>query len=468
MNTANIEDIYELSPVQQGILFHCLYAPELPLYFLQASHTLHGQLNVVAFDRAWQEVAARHTALRTSFYWENIDKPLQVVNKQVKVPLDQQDWRGIDTQEQQRRLKSFLESDRNQGFNFSQESIMMRLSLIRLGDQSYQFVWSSHHIILDGWSTALIFKEFVLLYQAFSQGEDISLESGSCFGDYIAWLQQQNLSQAEIFWQQTLSKFQTPTPLTNLEIDGLSSQEEKYDEERIKLSAITTAALKSLAQQHKLTLNTLFQGAWAILLSRYSCHKDVVYGCTVSGRPVDIANIESVVGMFINTLPVRIYVDPEQFLLPWLQQLQVQQVEMRQYEYSPLVQVQGCSQVSRGLPLFNSILVFENYPVDQMLKEWQGDIKVENTIAFYKTNYPLTVPIYPGSQMKIGISYDCRRFDLATITGILIDFQILLQSMVTNPDVRLQDLSLFTPIQQELSSILDQQVTFDFDFAKQA
>lgn len=464
MKTENIEDIYELSPVQKGILFHSLYAPELGLYFFQLSHTLRGNIDVVNFERAWQKVVDRHTALRTGFYWEEIDKPLQVVYKQVKMPLEQYDWRGIDPVERQKRLKSFLDSNRQRGFDFSQESLI-RLTLIRLTDDSYEFIFSKHHLILDGWSQSLVVKDFAQHYVAFCQSKDATLEPGSSFGDYINWLQQQDISKAEEFWRQALSGVKAPTPLTNLYVDNLSSQEERYDEEVIYLSEATTAALQSLARQHRLTVNTLVQAAWAMLLSYYTGEKNVVYGCTLSARPLNLANAELMVGTFVNTLPVEVNVDAEQFLLPWLKQFQAHQVEMRQYDYTPLTQIQGWSEMPRGVPMFESIVVFENYPVAEILKDEQGELEVLGQGYFYKTNYSLTVVGYPGPKLGLGINYDFRRFDTATITGILEHFRILLQGMVTNPKVRLKDLSLLTEREQHVTLMLEKEATFDFDFA---
>ena len=443
MKAENIQDIYELSPTQQGILFHSLYSPESGVYFVQLCFTLHGLLNVVAFDRAWQQVVARHTALRTSFYWENLDKPLQVVHQQVNLPFVQYDWRGMAAGEQQKQLEAFLESDRKQSFDLSQAPLM-RLTLIRVADDSYQLVWSKHHLILDGWSTALVFKDVVEHYQALCQGQDLSFAPSRAYGDYIAWLQQQDLSKAEKFWRQALSGIQAPTPLISLKVDISLDQKEEYDEQQIKLSAETTTALQSLARQHQLTLNTVVQGAWALLLSRYSGESDVVYGNTVSGRPVDLVGAESMVGLFINTLPVRVTLDAEQSLLTWLQQLQTQLVEMRQYEYSPLVEVQGWSEVPRGVPLFESLVVFENYPVDRAVLEGQTNIEIQINSSFDNTNYPLTVTVLPGSKLAIAISYDCRRFDRATITRMLGHFQTLLQGMATAPEVPLKELPLLT------------------------
>ncbi len=443
MNTANIENIYELSPIQQGILFHSLYESESEAYFVQLSYGLRGMVNIAAFERAWQRVVAHHPPLRTSFHWEGLDKPLQVVHKKVQLPLEQLDWRGITPEEQQEKFQAFLLSDRQQGFNLSDESLL-RLTLIRLGERHYHFVWSSHHIILDGWSGALVFKDFALLYEAFCRGEEIPLQSGDRFADYIAWLQQQDLSQAEAFWRQTLQGVTAPTPLTNLEVQSLSAQPEKYFEQSLKLSPATTTTLKSWAKQHQLTLNTIVQGAWALLLSRYSGENEVVYGVTVSGRPVDLPAAESMVGIFINTLPWRVKLDAEMLLLPWLGQLQRQLLEIRQYEYTPLVEIQGWSEIPRGLPLFESILVFENYPVDRALSDWQKNLEIETLSAVDRTNYPLTISVIPGSELEIRIAGDRSRFDTATMTRILGHFQTLLEGMAANPEMRLHELPFLT------------------------
>lgn len=445
MNGDNIEDIYELSPAQQGILFHSLYSPNSGVYFVQQCYTLRGNLNIVAFENAWQQVVTRHTALRTSFYWENLDKPVQVVHHQVKVPLKQYDWRGIEPAFQQEQLEAFLESDRKQGFDLSQESLI-RLTLIRLSDDSYQFVWSKHHLILDGWSTALVLKDVVQRYEVLCQGQNVPDTPSRPYGDYIAWLQQQDLSKAEMFWRQVLSGIQAPTPLLSPHVNQPHPAE--YDEQQVKLSQTTTAALQSLARQHQLTLSTLVQGAWAILVSRYSREEDVIYGSTVSGRPADLAGAESMVGLFINTLPVRVKMDANTALLPWLEQLQAQLIEMRQYEYSPLVEIQGWSEVPRGLPLFESIVVFENYPVDRVLRESKVNIEIQNVTAFDRTNYPLTVIAIPGSELEFRISYDRNRFDCATITRMLGHFQTLLEGMATNPISRLKDLPLLTKAEE--------------------
>ena len=466
MKTENIEDIYELTPIQKGILFHSLYTPEFGQYFFQTRFAIQGNLNPVAFEEAWQQVVSRHTILRSGFYWEDIDKPLQVVYKQVNLPLEQQDWRELDPVEQDKRLTAFLKCDRQQGFDLSQEC-QMRLTLFRCADQYYQFIWSRHFLIVDGWSAPMVLDEVVQFYEAFGQGQTLSLAPSIPFQNYIDWLQQQDLSKAEVFWRRILKGVKSPTPLTHLyadDVDSLANPNEQYNDQQITLSEATTAALQSLAKQHQLTLNTLIQGAWTILISRYSGEKDVVYGCTVSGRPADLVGAESIVGMLVNTLPVRVKVNPEESLLPWLKQLQAQLVEMRQYEYSPLVDVQGWSDVPRGMPLFESIVVFENLPVPPSLREGNRSIEVPNFTNFYKINYPITVVIMPGSSLVLGINYDFSCIDVATINGILTHFEIILHCMATHPEIPIKDLSILTKTEQRLALEWEKEIIFDFDF----
>ncbi|MBE9216802.1 non-ribosomal peptide synthetase, partial [Plectonema cf. radiosum LEGE 06105] len=445
MKTENIQNIYQLSPLQQGILFHCLHSPQSAVYFVQLCCILRGNINVVAFEQSWQQVVDRHTALRTAFYWENLEKPHQVVYKKIQVFLEQQDWRSISPSQQLQQLDNFLQGERKKGFNLSQAPLM-HLNLIRVADDSYYFIWSKHHLIVDGWSTALVLKEIAKVYEAFCQEENVPLATTS-YGDYISWLQQQDLSKAEVFWRQILKGIKAPTSLSCLQVHSLLGQEEKHNQQRIKLSKVTTDALQSLARQYRLTLNTLVQGAWAIFLSHYSGEEDVIYGVTVSGRPVELPKVESTVGMFINTLPLRVKLVGEDFLLPWLHQLQAQLIEIRQYEYSPLVKIQGWSEVPRGLPLFESILIFENYPLDGVLEDWQSNLEIQNIIDFQKTNYPLTVTVIPGSELNIKISYNSR-FDIDTINRMLGHLQTLLEGIVANPQQHLSELSLLTESEQ--------------------
>ena len=436
----DIQDIYPLSPIQHGVLFHCLHAPEIGLYHMQDVYTFHGNLNIPAFRYAWQQLSYLHTVLRTSFYWEEIDKPLQVVHDKVEVPIEYQDWRGITSLEQQEHLESFLKADRLQSFDFSQAPLI-RVALLQIEDNTYYLIWVWHLINLDGWSLPLLLNDVIELYEAYSQGQDAPLISGSCFGNYIDWLQQQDLSKAEKFWRQQLSGVKEPTSINNLYSKNLSNLEERYEDIQISFSEATTKNLDLFARQHHLTMSTLVQGAWAILLARYSGKNNVIYGCTFSGRPVDLEGSQSMVGEMVNTLPVRVTVDLDEYLLPWLKQLQNQLVDIREYEYYPLVDVQKCSEVRGNIPLFESFVVYENQKTGKFVEEW-GNLSISQRTEYYKTNYPLTIVGYPGSKLTIGINYDFHRFNAATIINMLEHLKALLEGMMTNCEVNLQELSL--------------------------
>ncbi|MBG1243500.1 non-ribosomal peptide synthetase [Nostoc sp. NZL] len=440
----NIEDFYPLSPMQQGILFHALYTPKSGVYCEQFSCNIHGHLNISLFKQAWQQVVERHQILRTSFIWEGLKEPAQVVHKQVGLPWEQQDWQGLTSVAQQERMEDFLKVERERGFELSQPPLM-RLSVIQLGENDYRFIWSHHHLLLDGWSSSLLLNEVFALYKGFTQGENLSLERPRPFRDYIAWLQQQDLADAEIFWRQRLKGFSTLNSFrVDRKTDNLVSQSNNYDTQHVRLSEKETSALQQFARQQQFTLNTLLQGAWAILLSRYSGEHDVNFGAIVSGRPPTLAGTESMVGLFINTLPMRVCIHPEESLLPWLKRLQTEQIEARQYEYSPLVKVLGWSDMPNGLPLFESIFNFQDYSTDFFAQQQFDNLQISNFCNFAHTHYPLTVSVEVDSELLLEIEYDRQRFDSATITRMLEHLQTLLAGMVANPKQRLADLPLLT------------------------
>ncbi|HEY5864958.1 MAG TPA: amino acid adenylation domain-containing protein, partial [Candidatus Tectomicrobia bacterium] len=445
----DIEDIYPLAPMQQGILFHTLYAPASGVYCEQWQCLLHGHLQVGALQQAWQHVVERHPVLRTSFHWENRPEPFQVVHRRVEVPWQHYDWRTLSTGEQEQRLEAFLAVDRAQSFTLSRAPLM-RLTLIRMAGEVHQLVWTHHHLLLDGWSLPVLLKDVFQCYDAFGAGRALHLDVRRPYGDYIAWLQQQDLAPAEAFWRQTLQGYTTPTALARGSVGStVTNQAADYDEQRQHLSEALTDALQTLARQHHLSLNSLVQGAWAVLLSRYSGEADVIFGVVVSGRPAALAGVESMVGLFMNTLPVRVRVSPEASLIPWLQALQVQQVEARHYEYSPLVQVQRWSDVPPGLALFDTLLVFQNYPGHAPVHEWARSLEIQQVRFVPRTHYPLTVLVTPGPALVLRLSYQCAGFDSAAMTRMLGHLQTLLAGMVADPGQRLADLPLLTRAERQ-------------------
>ncbi|BAZ23333.1 amino acid adenylation domain protein [Kalymmatonema gypsitolerans NIES-4073] len=448
--TKDIEAIYPLSPMQQGMLFHTLYQPESRIYFEQFRFTLHGDLNKSAFEQAWQQVVQRHSALRTLFVWKNRKQPVQVVRKQVNLPWINRDLRLLSTEEQQTEIISFLNTDKEQSFELD-KAPLMRFVLFRLADETYHFVWSFHHILLDGWSWPILFKEIFAFYDSITNNQHLYLAPSRPYRDYINWLQQQDKSFAEGFWRRTLEGFTAPTPLVVEQAVGQISHEQQTSYIRHQhLSAEATCTFKSFAQQHHLTLSTLVQAAWALLLSRYSGESDVVFGATVSGRPHNLFGVESMVGLFINTLPVRVKIPETGDLLPWLVQLQQEHIEREQYSYTSLVDIQGVSEIPRNQPLFESIVVFENYPVNATLQALPGNLRIGDRQALGETNYPLTVVAIPGEELVIKINYDRDRFDADTIDRMIGHLLMLLQGIVELPHRSAGELPLLTPAEQDL------------------
>jgi hypothetical protein len=451
MSTANIEDAYPLSPMQEGMLFHSLYDSEVGLYVPQVVCVLQN-LNVTAFEGSWQRLIDHHPVLRAAFAWKNLDKPLQVVGRHVDLPLIKQDWRGLSKDEQEKRLEAYLLEDRRRGFKLSRAPLT-RLALFQIADDAHKFVWSIHHVLLDGWSQSRLLKQVLALYESFSQGEDHQLEKTRPYRDYITWLQRQDMAEAESFWRRTLKGFTTPTSIRGCKSTNKTAEhQERFREEQLCLRAPVTEALQSMGRQHQLTMNSLVQGAWAVLLSRYSGTNDVVFGTTVSGRPPSLAGSEFMIGMFINTLPVRVRIEPGDSLIPWLKKLQEHQVDLRQFEYTPLVQIQGWSEIPRGRSSFESIVVFENYPVSTSLPQPTVDAKglrIRQMRSVERTNYPLTVVAALESDLLLQISYDTTIFDGPTIRRMLSHLETLLEGMTTNPDQHVAALPMLTREERE-------------------
>ena len=447
MSNKNIEAIYPLSPVQEGILFHTRYAPNSGVYVVQFTCTLEGPLNIPTFKQAWQQVIDLHPVLRTLFAYERREKPLQIVHWHVDLPWAQEDWRGLSQTKQAERLETLLQMDREQGFDLL-KAPLMRLFLLRVADEQYHFVWSFHHLLLDGWSISLILKQLFGFNEMLEQGRYWSLEPSRPYKAYINWLKKQDLAKAELFWQKRLQNFSAPTPIGIERRASSDTPTTAFDEQQIRLSAATTAALQAFAQKHHLTRNTVIQGAWGLLLSRYSGEKDILFGIIVSGRSGNLTGVESMVGLFINTLPVRMTISPNMDLLTWLKACHAQQQELREYEHSPLVLVQGCSEVPRDQPLFESILVFDDYPTGDALQEQSHSLKIRNIRFLERTNYPLTVLVESGEEYTLRITYDGERFDGATIGRMLGHFRALLEGMVANPQQRLSELRLLSEVER--------------------
>ena len=384
---------------------------------------------------------ARHPALRTIFLWEGVDEPLQVVRHNVTVPWDIRDWRSIPVDDQAAGLAVLSREYRTRGFDLTKAPIL-HMVLVQLAEDRFHFIWNFHHLLTDGWSTHLVFNEALAIYDAMAQGHQFVSAAVRPFRDYIEWLQRQDPDAADRYWQEQLTGFSAPTLF---QVDKLSQDAAlRHGEAEFALNLESTQALKMIAKKNRITLNTVVQGAWSLLLSRYSGEQDVVFGATLSGRPAELRGVERMVGMFINTLPLRVRVSEDADLLPWLQQLQTQQLEIRQYEYSSLAKIQRCSDIEPGQPLFESIVVFENYPIDDAGKR---SLQVENIRYREQSNYPLALLVLPADQLRLLIIFDQARFDPETVRRMLDHLQTLLSGIAANPSRKLADLPLMDTLE---------------------
>ncbi len=354
---AEIEDLYPLSPMQQGMLFHSLQVPEL--YVTQIRVDVDG-LDAGRFARAWEAAVESHAILRTGFLGQD-DRPLQLVRRRVLSPVRQLDWRNKPDLEQ--ALADLAASDRSRGFDLAAPPLL-RVLLVRTAEDRHRLILTSHHLLLDGWSTSRLIGEVLTRYH----GKTPALPSGR-YRDYIAWLGQRDQAADQGFWRERLSGVEEPTLLAS----ALPAPEARpgHDSRKLRLDAAATDALKAFARREHVTLNTLVQGAWALLLSRITGQRRVVFGATVSGRPAELRDAEALLGLFINTLPVAPALDPARGIGDWLRELQTENAALREHEHTPLYEIQGWAGQG-GRSLFDTLLVFENYPVDQALRELEG------------------------------------------------------------------------------------------------
>ncbi|MBF2002242.1 MAG: amino acid adenylation domain-containing protein [Synechococcales cyanobacterium M58_A2018_015] len=427
-----IDDLYPLSPLQQGMLFHTLLSPQAGIYVPQIVLTLEGKIDVQALKHAWQQVIAQHPVLRTGFQWEKRDQPFQVVYRQVELPWQELDWRGSSPS----HLEAFLAADRQRGFDLKTPPLM-RLSLIRVAADRYYLIWTQHHLILDGWSAALVLSDVVAAYA----GKPIAPRPP--YRQHIAWLQQQDPTTAQAFWTGQLRGFREPTRLPIAQPTPSSTP--AWEEQHFSLSEATTAALKTLAQQHHLTLNTIVQGGFALLLSRYTDRDEVCFGATYSGRRQP--GTETMVGLLINTLPIRLSTAPAP-LIPWLQQIQTQQAVALQYDYCSLLDIQAWSEIPPGTPLFESLLVFENYPVDASSIQ-SSALPICQIQPIEWTSVPITLIVSGSDCLSFKLKFERHRFPLDGMQRLLIHLHHLFITMAEQPNARLEEFSLITPAERQ-------------------
>lgn len=442
MDARDIEDIFPLSPVQQGMLFHMLSQPGRGLYFEQMTCTLTGPLDVPAFESAWQRVAERHGAFRTGFVWEGLERPLQVVHRRAPVEITVTDLRGEDPEDRERRLADLLISDRRRGFSLGRPPLT-RLRLVRLGEGRHRLIWSSSHLVNDAWCVSIVLREVVLFYHSALHGAEVSLPPAPSYKEFVLWLGRHEPATAERYWKKTLAGFRTATPLGEERrgevTEGADAGRHRH---RIEMSSEASEALRALARRRGITLHGLFLGIWGLMLGEISGQRDVVFGTVFSGRPPEVPGIESMVGLFINTLPMRLDLTFRGSFLEWAAGIQDLQLEVHEVETCPLSRVLGWSEVPRSRPLFESILVFFNVVDESLLTA--GEFTVSEVQDVSHSNFPLVVRIWPRVERtdRFGLEmlYEPRRFAVEAIDRHLAGLRRIAEGVARNPDAGLDEL----------------------------
>ncbi|MET0236256.1 MAG: non-ribosomal peptide synthase/polyketide synthase [Kibdelosporangium sp.] len=395
------EDIYPLTALQAGMLFHSLV--DADAYVDEITLVLDGVSNPRALGAAWQRVVERTPVLRSSVVWQDVDQPMQVVRQDVVLPVT-------------------YERPSPGGFDLTQAPLT-RVAIEQVSDERVRLTWTSHHILLDGWSTAQVFAEVCAEYRAIVLGHQPAVVSRRPFRDYLRWLSTRDHAEAERYWRSVVSEIDSATPLP---FDRQPREAHQgASTEAVKVT-VPGADLRQAAQANGLTVNTIVQGAWALLLARYSGRSDVTFGTTVSGRPAELAGVESMVGMFINTVPTRVAVPGGRPVAGWLRDLQVAQSESRGFDFVSLAQIQSWA----GTDLFGSVLVFENYPLDDATTE----PRVVDVQAIDNTTYPLTLSAHFDDQLHLTLAYDPRLFDAETAERMAARLRMIVAGIAAAPD----------------------------------
>ncbi|MGA6166030.1 amino acid adenylation domain-containing protein [Amycolatopsis magusensis] len=434
-----IDDLYPATPMQQGLLFHTLSAPDSGVYIEQIRLRLSGELRVSTLCEAWERTVQRHPALRTALAWEDLDTPYQVVHARVAAPI---------VIEERDDLGDLLREDRTAGFTLS-EAPVMRLRLVRTDAGTWELVWSHHHVVLDGWSAALVLEDFFAVYRALATGDEPPAVTAPSYRDYVAWLEAQDLGAAEEYWRTHLAGFTEPTRLGIEQVIASTARRPEAAESTVELPEDLSDRVREFARAHGLTLNTVLMGAWSLLLSRYSGQRDLVFGVTSAGRPAEVSEVERMIGLFINTLPTRVGVPAEQRVTDWLSDLQRVETERRRHENTPLTKVHEWSDVAGGTPLFDHIFVVENYLLDESVFQVDEALRVSDHQSYEQTNYLLALVVEPLDRLTLRTRHDPDRLTADTVDRLLGHFAVLLDGLVAAPDRAVGEVPLLSAAERD-------------------
>ncbi|RMS13064.1 Pyoverdine sidechain peptide synthetase IV, D-Asp-L-Ser component [Pseudomonas coronafaciens pv. coronafaciens] len=435
MPAAQIEDIYPLAPMQQGMLFHTLFEQEAGNYINQMRVEVSG-LDVPRFRAAWQATLDAHEVLRSGFV-SHLEQSLQVVLRDVSMPFVELDACAQSSE----WIDDWANADRQQGFDLA-KGPLLRLAVLRTGEQTHQLIYTSHHILMDGWSSSRLLGEVLQRYSGQTLPRQVSR-----YRDYIEWLQRQDAALSERFWIGQLAGLDEPTRL--VQAFKAPKNGPGHGDYLQLIDAENTRQLSEFAREQRVTLNTLVQSAWLLVLQRYTGQSSVTFGATVAGRPAELPGVEEQLGLFINTLPVIASPRPEQRVADWVQQVQAKNIALREHEHTPLYEIQRWAR-SAGEALFDTILVFENYPVSEALQQSAPQGLVFGGLHTHEqTHYPLTLVVNLGETLSMRFSYARQSFSELHMAQLSAHLRQVLQALARDPQAAIGELALLDDHQQQ-------------------
>jgi len=444
----NIQNIYTLSPLQEGMYFHSLYNDD-NAYQEQVSYRVRTDLDIQCVEKSLNDLIAGHDILRTVFISKS-EKILQVVLKKRDIKIYFKDISG--TQGVDEFLSNYKQTVRNEKFDLGVD-LLLKVAVIKCSDNEFEIIWTFHHILMDGWCMGLLNIEFLEIYFANIQNKPLKRESVGQFGVYIKWLEKQNKDKALEFWRNYLSGFDRLSTVPVLMNDNTNS--EIYDPctYKLKLDENSSKELFGIALNNQATISTVFQAIWAVLLSKYNNCNDIVFGTVVSGRPPEIIDVEKIIGLFINTIPQRIKINGSDTFIELLKQVHSDTISCKPYHYSSLAEIQRES----GLPdgLFDNILVFENYPIyqelDSVMQNNAGgrDFKVVNFDLIEQTNYHINLSVIPGDTITLQFDFNKNKYGSDTILKVAEHFQQCVNEIVNYRDKKIKEISILSIDEKE-------------------
>ncbi|MCP5425319.1 MAG: amino acid adenylation domain-containing protein [Gammaproteobacteria bacterium] len=435
---ADLQDLYPLSPMQQGMLFHALLDPDSRAYFEQVSYRVGGRLDRASFEEAWNTLFRRHAVLRTVFAHEKTRRPLQLVLKERRPEMRYEDLRRLGEAERQAVVEQRREEDRQRGFDLTQD-VLMRFSILQLGEATHEIIWSMHHILLDGWCMGVLQNEFMQIYETLRSGGQPNLPPTAPYSRYIQWLEGRDQAGSLAYWQTALEGYAQQASFSRNRASSASYRHRVF---HCELGQPLVGRLKSLSAACQVTLSTVLQGLWGVLLGRYNDTEDVVFGAVVSGRPADLPEVERMLGLFINAAPVRVRFDGREPCRTMLRRLQKEWLDSEAHQYCPLHEIQNRSPLKQDL--LDHLLVIENYPIEQRFQGSQAGLTVEGVERFEQTHYDLVLVIAPGGTIRLEFQYNAERFDEAWIKRLAAQYAQILKSVAANGAGPIDEITLMS------------------------